>query len=83
MKFRMSNETVLFYNGATGGWGDFRRVLPLWHPNQLRHAMATELRRVAGLDAARVVLGHRWAGTTEIYAEPDVKRAAELIMRLG
>src|SRR5262249_45494615 len=34
-------------------------ALPHWHPNQLRHAKATELRREAGLDAARVVLGHR------------------------
>src|SRR5207237_1028218 len=38
-----------------------------WHPNQLRHAKATELRREAGLDAARVVLGHRSPQITEVY----------------
>jgi hypothetical protein len=30
-----------------------------WHPHQLRHNAATELRREFGLDTARVILGHR------------------------
>jgi integrase len=54
-----------------------------WHPNQLRHAKATELRREAGLDAARVVLGHRSPQITEVYAEIDVNKAAELMEKLG
>jgi integrase len=54
-----------------------------WHPNQLRHTKATELRREAGLDAARVVLGHRSPQVTEVYAELDTARAAELMARLG
>jgi len=54
-----------------------------WSANQLRHAKATELRRVAGLDAARVVLGHRSAQITEVYAELDLGRAAEVMERLG
>ena len=29
-----------------------------WHPNQLRHAFATEVRRSFGLEACRAVLGH-------------------------
>jgi integrase len=29
-----------------------------WHPNQLRHNCATEVRRVFGINAARAVLGH-------------------------
>ena len=29
-----------------------------WHPNQLRHNCATEVRRQFGIDAARAVLGH-------------------------
>jgi integrase len=54
-----------------------------WHAHQLRHARATEIRREAGLDAARVVLGHRSAQITETYAEIDLNRAAEVMARLG
>jgi integrase len=54
-----------------------------WHPHQLRHAKATEIRREAGLDAARAVLGHRSPKITEVYAEIDVNKAAEVMARLG
>jgi integrase len=54
-----------------------------WHPNQLRHTKATEIRREVGLDAARVVLGHRSAQVTETYAEIDTKKAVEVMARLG
>jgi integrase len=58
-------------------------ALPHWHPHQLRHAKATEIRREAGLDAARVVLGHRSPRVTEVYAELDEAKAAEVMARLG
>jgi len=54
-----------------------------WHPNQLRHTVGTEVRREAGLDAARAVLGHRSPAITETYAEIDVGKAAEVMGRLG
>jgi hypothetical protein len=54
-----------------------------WHPNQLRHTKATEIRREAGLDAARAVLGHRTPAITEVYAELDISKAAEVMERLG
>lgn len=54
-----------------------------WHPHQLRHTAATELRKQFGLEAARVVLGHRSAAVTEIYAEIDQARAVEAIARVG
>jgi integrase len=57
--------------------------VPHWHPNQLRHTKATEIRREAGLDAARAVLGHRSPQITEVYAELDTTRAAEVMERLG
>jgi integrase len=57
--------------------------LPPFHPNQLRHTKATEIRREAGLDAARVVLGHRSPQITELYAELDVSKAAEVMEKLG
>jgi integrase len=54
-----------------------------WHPNQLRHSVATKIRKAAGLDAARAVLGHRSPAITEVYAELDVGTAAEIVKRLG
>jgi integrase len=58
-------------------------LVPHWHPNQLRHTKATEIRREAGLDAARVVLGHRSPQITETYAEIDINKAAQVMARLG
>ena len=57
--------------------------IPLWHPNQLRHAAATRVRQEFGLDAARTVLGHSDLKTSEIYAERDLGRAAEVARMIG
>lgn len=57
--------------------------VPHWHPHQLRHNAATEIRREAGLDAARAVLGHRGPAITEHYAELDTAKAAAVMERLG
>jgi len=54
-----------------------------WSPNRLRHNAATNLRRHFGLEAARVVLGHSSASTTEIYAERDLSAAAEIMRAVG
>jgi integrase len=54
-----------------------------WHPHQLRHAAATELRREIGIEAARVVLGHRSPVMTEVYAEVDRKRASAAMAKFG
>ena len=54
-----------------------------WHPHQLRHAAATELRREIGIEAARVVLGHRSPVMTEVYAEVDRQKAAAAMAKLG
>jgi integrase len=58
-------------------------AIPHWHPHQLRHTKATEIRREAGLDAARAVLGHRSPKITEVYAEIDVNKATEVMAKLG
>jgi integrase len=58
-------------------------AVPVWKPHQLRHNRATEIRREAGLDAARAVLGHRSPQVTEVYAELDASKAAELMQRIG
>jgi integrase len=54
-----------------------------WHPHQLRHTRATELRKQFGLDAARAVLGHRSPSVTETYAELDLGQAVEIMAKLG
>jgi integrase len=57
--------------------------IPHWHPNQLRHALATEARRELGLDAAQAQLGHATAAMTERYAKVGRAEAAELVKRIG
>lgn len=54
-----------------------------WSPNQLRHNAATYLRKQFGIEAARVVLGHSSADVTEIYAEVDLAKAADIMGRVG
>jgi integrase len=54
-----------------------------WHPHQLRHSAATEIRKEFGLDVARVILGHRSPLVTEIYAELDQEKAVSVMARIG
>jgi integrase len=58
-------------------------LLPNWHPNQLRHLVATEIRRQFGLEAAQVALGHSRADVTQVYAERDMTKAAAVIRMIG
>ena len=53
------------------------------HPHQLRHNAATFLRKEFGLETARIILGHRSAAITEVYAELDQQKALEAIVRVG
>ena len=54
-----------------------------WHPHQLRHNAATHLRKEFGIEVARVILGHRSASVTEIYAELDDAKAKKVMGRIG
>lgn len=54
-----------------------------WHPNQLRHAAATRIRREFGLETAKAVLGHSSVVPTQIYAEQDLDAARRAMERLG
>ncbi len=54
-----------------------------WHPHQLRHNAATELRKEFGIEAARIILGHHSAAITEIYAEKDEQEAIKAITKVG
>ncbi len=58
--------------------------VPRWSPNQLRHNHGTRIRRDFGLDVAQTILGHRLGSTvTEIYAEANVRKAREVIAKVG
>jgi integrase len=54
-----------------------------WHPNQLRHAFATRVRKTHGLEAAQVVLGHARADVTQVYAERNEQLAASIVAKIG
>jgi integrase len=57
--------------------------VPHWHPNQLRHNHATEVRRQYGLEAAGAALGHAKMSATEIYAERDQALAQRVAAEIG
>jgi integrase len=80
------------------GWSDhydtaaYRRAItracqkagvPVWTPNQLRHARATEIRKHYGLEASQAVLGHRELGVTQVYAEVDREAARRVMAEVG
>lgn len=55
----------------------------LWHPHQLRHTAGTLLRKEFGIEAARVVLGHRNIDVTEVYAAADQDKARTIAAKIG
>jgi integrase len=57
--------------------------IPVWHPNQLRHARGTEVRKRYGLEAAQAVLGHAELGVTQVYAEVDQEMARRVVAEIG
>ncbi len=54
-----------------------------WHPNQLRHLVGTEVRKMFGLDAAQAILGHERADVTQVYAELQLDKAAAAAAAMG
>lgn len=60
-----------------------KAAVPSWHPNQLRHAFATRVRKVHGLEAAQVLLGHSRADVTQVYAERNEALATEVAAKIG
>ena len=61
-----------------------RAEVPVWSPRQLRHTRASQIRQeFGGLEAAKAVLGHTDTRVTEIYAERDLKLAADVMRRIG
>jgi integrase len=58
-------------------------LIPHWHPHQIRHTHATEVRRHFGLEAAQVALGHATASVTQLYAERDLSLAVKVASAIG
>ena len=54
-----------------------------WHANQLRHSRGTELRRLFGIESARVALGHKHLSVTEVYSERDLQLAERIAAETG
>lgn len=54
-----------------------------WSPNQLRHSAATFLRKEFGIEGARIILGHSSPTVTEVYAELDRSKAADIMAKVG
>jgi integrase len=54
-----------------------------WHPHQIRHTAATQIRRRFGIEAAQHVLGHASLSITELYAEKDAAVAKQIAAAIG
>jgi integrase len=67
---------------TAGPGGQFVPV-PHWHPNQLRHSHATEVRRRYGLETAGASLGHDRMSATEVYAEKNLALARTVAAEMG
>lgn len=57
--------------------------IPKWSPNQLRHAAATKIREIEGLESACLLLGHKSVDSTQLYAEITESRAVSLAKKHG
>jgi integrase len=74
--------TVASYRRAIGRAAKQAGV-PHWHPHQLRHTAASQVRAKWGLDGSQLLLGHRHADVTEVYAEADMGRMKEMVLERG
>jgi integrase len=57
--------------------------VPHWHPHQLRHTCASEMRKQFGVEAVRALLGHSCVDTTELYAQIDGEQAKRIAAAVG
>jgi integrase len=78
-----ANRARLAEAKANGIDPDKVDLVPHWHPHQLRHNAATNLRREHGIEVARIILGHRSPAITEVYAEVDHARAIGVMALIG
>lgn len=86
---RRTSSRIIRSHYTTGTYGQairkacMRHGLTVWSPNQLRHGVATKLRKQFGVDAAAVILGHSDPNVTLVYAEADLEKAMEIAEKVG
>lgn len=70
---------------AKGGLvvGNDEVVVPHWHPHQLRHNFATEMRKDYGAEAALTMLGDKSTRMIDIYAEKNRSAAMKIMAEVG
>jgi integrase len=78
-----ANREYRRHDVPPGEHGPALPSVPHWHPNQLRHAHATAVRRRYGLEAAGATLGHAKLSATEVYAERDLGLAVRVAEETG
>ena len=57
--------------------------IPRWSPGRLRHNAGTFVRKEFGLEAAQIILGHKRADVTQLYAEINAAKAVEIAAKIG
>jgi integrase len=57
--------------------------IALWNPYQIRHSVASRLRKEYGLEMVRCLLGHSSAEMSEWYAEVDLEKARRVMEEAG
>ena len=53
-------------------------LVPSWTPYQLRHTYATQMRKLHGVEAAQLGLGHARTNIVDVYAEKNLSLLVEL-----
>lgn len=75
-KFREKYDSAAYYKAIQRACAAGK--IESWHPHQLRHTAATDIAREYGIEAARVILGHRNLAVTDLYAEIDLQKAIKI-----
>jgi len=57
--------------------------VPVWSPHQIRHSAATRIEAALGKENARIVLNHSSLAATEVYLDRDIRKALEVMAKLG
>ena len=60
-----------------------RKLIPHWHPHQLRHQFATVVREQMGAEAVQIGLGHKSTDLVDLYAEKNLAAAQLIAGKIG
>jgi integrase len=63
--------------------GDEERLVPHWHPHQLRHNFATDVRKHFGAEAVLAAIGDKSTSMIDLYAEKDRAVAMKIAEAIG